>query len=139
MKTKTAISIVILLFISACGNIDKYPEAQYGSYEGYKEKITHIIKESAKNPDSIVIKGFSDPKKTLVQNTALSALWNPYFPAYGVCVRYKGTNSYGGYIEVKDNFYIKDGEVYFDSIAASNKGNGYDATTLKRYKPCNNW
>jgi hypothetical protein len=130
--------LTFLFFLSSCGSIDKYSDSDFGGHKGYKQKIKKVIMNSAKNPDSVVIKEFSIPKKTLVQNTSLNAMWKPYYPAYGVCVRYKGTNSYGGYIETRQNFYLRNGEVAYDSIAAHNKSNGYDVTTLERYKPCNN-
>jgi hypothetical protein len=135
---KSMLMMLFALFLSSCGNINKYSDADFGGHQGYKEKIEKVILRTAKNPDSVTIKSFSEPKKTLISNTSLSGIWNPWHPAYGVCVKYKGTNSYGGMIETTENFYMRHNDVVYNYINAQNNGNGYDVSTLDRYKPCLN-
>ena len=129
---------LLAISLASCASVDNYPDSAFGNKEGYRAKIKKEITTNAKNPQSIKFKHISHAKKTFIQNTGISALWKPFYPVYGVCVEYGGTNSYGAYTESAENFYLKDGEIVYDSIAESNSGNGYDATTLKKYKPCYN-
>lgn len=96
----------------ANGDISKYSDADFGTYyKDYKEQITNMLIKSAKNPDSIKIRKISSaPRKVLIQNSSPSALWEPYFPGYGICVEYGGTNSYGGFIVKEERFYIRNGK-----------------------------
>lgn len=116
--------VLLILLVSCAPNMDKFKSADFGSAENYQERITKILKRSLKNPDSLVIKKMSEPKKTFVQNMNPSALWNPYFPALGVCVEYEAKNIFGGSVFKKVNFFIINKEIKAE------------ATTQNQYLPC---
>lgn len=138
LKVNTMIkkTLIVAMLGSTVGCASLSPSVSdydYGSYKGYKELITTAILDSAKNPDSIVIKHISEPKKTFVQNLKPNALWEPLYPAYGICVNYKGTNSYGAYMETTENFYIRNGKLDYEPLGER----GYHVATLDKFKPCN--
>jgi hypothetical protein len=116
--------ILSLIALNSCANVYNYSDKDFGDTDQYKTKIKFYIKSTAKDPDSIKILNMSEAKKTFIQNMKPSALWEPFFPVLGVCVTYKGTNSFGANRVTTENFFIKD-----DSVL-------YNVTTLDKYEPC---
>ena len=116
--------LIILSILSSCASVSNYPDEAFGDKTNYQKKVKSYILATAKDPDSIKILAIGEAKKTFIQNTAPSALWNPYFPVLGVCVMYKGANSYGANRVTTENFFIRNNVVL------------YDIVTLDRYEPC---
>jgi len=130
---------IIALLINLVGctlkmKVEDYSDAEYGSPDNVEELVKDFIISIAKNPDSVVIKNITKPRKTLVSNTNFFTLFiEPFIPVWGVCATYKATNSYGGYIQNSENYYVKDNKVLY-SIALDY---GNDIPTLSNgFKPC---
>ena len=127
---KKSILLLSMLTLSNCVNIDKYTskykDEDWGSSKNYRMKIEDHLFDVAKNPLSVQILNISKPKKTFVQNLKPSAIVEPFYPAWGVCVRWLGENSYGGLTASTENFYIRNGSVLFQS----------ESITMKRFQPC---
>lgn len=132
------IFIALILFnLVACTasslKVENYKDSEYGSPENVKKLVKDFVISIAKNPDSVVIKQISEPKKTILLNTGLSVFVKPFVPAWGVCVTYKATNSYGGYVQNTENYYVKNNKVLY-SI-----GLNYEneiPTISDGFKPC---
>lgn len=129
---KKSILLLSLLTLTNCISVDKYTskfkDEDWGPSKGYKQKIENHLYRVAKNPLSVQILNFGKPKKTFVQNLRLSAMTEPFYPAWGVCVRWLGENSFGGLVASTENFYIRKGEVLLKD----------DSVTMSRFQPCNN-
>lgn len=121
---KKIITIFSILLLANCANVKNYKNSDFGDSRDYEKKVTNYIMATASNPEKIKIVRIGKLKKTFIQNMAPSALWNPFFPVYGVCVNYYGQNYYGATILTQNNFFIKDGVV--------SKG----SETLDKYEPC---
>lgn len=128
------IFIALLLFnLAACAapklDVNKY---EYGSSKNVKKLVKDFVFLMAKDPDSITIKKITEPEKTFINNTKLSSLMNPFIPVWGVCVTYRGANSYGGFLQTTENYYVKNDEVLYSAIL----GYKNEMPTYREFKPC---
>ncbi|WP_239404412.1 YgdI/YgdR family lipoprotein [Aggregatibacter aphrophilus] len=95
----------------------------YGSYpENYEQTIRRYLARTLIDPNSLMIDGFSKPKKYLeITDRRYNVVTDSYNPAvflryYIVCARINAKNTYGGYTGWQDHiYYFRDGEIVSSS------------------------
>ncbi|WP_239403562.1 YgdI/YgdR family lipoprotein [Aggregatibacter aphrophilus] len=91
----------------------------YGSYpKNYEKTIRQHLARTLIDPNSLMIDGFSKPKKYLeITSRRYNVTTDSYNPAvflkyYIVCARINAKNTYGGYTGWQDHiYYFRDGKI----------------------------